>query len=154
NPLRAGLPVREVAPPRLISVTLEPLDENSWVERGAAALTLALSGPRADTVLAEGRIRVLVRAYQPGLRGANLVPWRLRAVDGAQWVEWRADSASWATDMNDVDYVYDVGRSVPPGRPAFQLWSPPGFRPSLLRASTPESLATGTFEFVAGEAAR
>src|SRR5262249_33773634 len=115
NPLRAGLPVREVAPPRLISVTLEPLDENSWVERGAAALTLALSGPPADPVLAEGRIRVLVRAYQPGLRGANLVPWRLRAVDGAQWVEWRADSASWATDMNDVDYVYDVGRSVPPG---------------------------------------
>jgi murein DD-endopeptidase MepM/ murein hydrolase activator NlpD len=154
NPLRAGFPVVEPMAPRVPSVTLEPLDEGSWVERGAAPITLPLAAARADTVVVEGRVRVLVQATEPGLRRSNLAPWRVRATWGDEWVEWRADSASWVTDMVDVDYVYDTGRAVRPGSIAFQLWAPPGFRPRLLRATAPESLAAGSFAVAPGEPAR
>jgi hypothetical protein len=154
NPLRAGFPQHHENAPVLRAVTLEPLDPRSWVERGAAPLTRPLLAARAETLRVEGRVRVLVRAEQPGARGSRLAPWRVRASFGDGWIEWRADSASWVRDMGDVDYVYDSGRAVPSGSYAFLLWAPARGRSSLLRASTPDSTDAGTIEVAAGDPPR
>jgi len=154
NPLLAGLPVRVPLSPQIRGITLEPLDGSSWVERGAGALTLSLALERPETLLVEGRVRAMLRADQPGERGARLSPWRLRETWNSDWIEWNADSASWATDMSDVDYVYDVGRSTSSGAPAIQMWAPARWRPRVLRTSTSDSLEAGMIEVHAGDPPR
>lgn len=154
NPVRAGIPVRDLHAPQLRALTLEPLDASSWVERGAGPLTLNLTGTATETLLVEGRVRAIVRAVDPGERGALLAPWRLRETWEDRWIEWRADSASWISDMADVDFVYDVGRAAPPGAPAYQLWSPASRRPALLRTNAADSLDAGLIEVRAGDPAR
>ncbi|HTO90955.1 MAG TPA: M23 family metallopeptidase [Candidatus Sulfotelmatobacter sp.] len=150
NPQLAGLPVRIPLATQIRALTLEPLDGRSWVERAAGPLTISLALARAETLLVEGRVRAMVRADQPGDRGARLAPWRLRESWGSDWIEWRADSASWATDMDDVDYVYDVGRASPPGAPYIQMWSPRSWRPRVLRTNVADSLEAGVIEVANG----
>jgi len=154
NPLRAGIPVADAITPEFRTVTLEPLDENSRVAGGEGPLTRPLGVAREETLVVVGRMRALARAIDPGERGAILAPWRLRATWGGEWVEWCADSASWATDMVDVDYVYDVGRANPTPAPEIQLWAPPRWRPRLLRTNVPDSLAAGLIEVRPGDPAR
>jgi len=154
NPLLAGVPVRDLHAPELRAVTIEPLDASSWVERGAGPLTRPLTTAAAETVVVEGRVRALVRAVDPGERGAALAPWRLRATWGERWIEWRADSASWVSAMADVDFVYDTGRAVPAGAIAYQLWSPAVRRPAMLATHAPDSADGGLIEVAAGDPAR
>ncbi|MEO5618567.1 MAG: M23 family metallopeptidase [Candidatus Eisenbacteria bacterium] len=154
NPVLAGIPVRDLHAPEVRAVTLEPLDASSWVERGAGPLTRSLAGAAVETVLVEGRVRAIVRAVDPGERGAMLAPWRLRETWNGRWIEWRADTASWASDMADVDFVYDVGRAIPAGAPSYQMWSPAARRPAMLRSNAPDSLDGGLIEVAPGDPAR
>jgi hypothetical protein len=154
NPQLAGLAVRIPLATQIRAVTLEPLDGESWVERAAGPLTISTALDRAETLLVEGRVRAMVRADQPGERGARLAPWRLRESWGDDWIEWHADSASWTTDMDDVDYVFDVGRSAPAGAASIQMWSPRGWRPRMLRSNRPDSLEAGLVTVSAGDPPR
>ena len=153
NPLRAGIPVADDLAPELRTVTLEPIEPGARVMGSAAPVTRLLGLAREETLVVVGRLRVLARAVDPGERGASLAPWRLRATWGDAFVEWRADSASWVTDMVDVDYVYDAGRAIT-GPPVLQLWAPPRWRPRLLRTNVPDSLAAGVIEVRPGDPAR
>jgi hypothetical protein len=56
----------------------------------------------------------------------------------------RFDSISWATDMDEADFVYDRGRSVPTRRHAVRLWAPAGFRPRVIESDLATSLEAGT----------
>jgi hypothetical protein len=153
NPLRAGIGHADPERPALRAVTLEPLDESSWVERGAAPRTLRLAGT-PDTVLAEGRLRAIVDAVDPGERRSSMAPYAAGAGWGEHWVEVRFDSASWATDMAELDYVYDRGRAAAFSRTALQLWAPAGMRPRSIRAGVPDSLAAGEFVVRPGDPPR
>ncbi len=154
NPLFAGIAARDLDAPELRALTLEPLDAASWVERGAGPLTLALGAGPPETLRVEGRVRALVRAVDPGERGALLAPWRLRLEWRDDWVEWRADSASWVSDMADVDFVYDSGRAAPEGAPAIQLWSPAWRRPAMLAGGAAEGRDGGLIEVAPGDPPR
>ena len=153
NPLRAGIPVADDLVPELRTVTLEPIEPGTRVAGSAGPITRPLGLAREETLVVAGRVRVLARAVDPGERGASLAPWRLRATWGDAFVEWRADSASWATDMVDVDYVYDPGRAIT-GPPVLQLWAPPRWRPRLLRTNVPDSLPAGVVDVRPGDPAR
>jgi hypothetical protein len=142
NPLRAGIAIRDTSPPVLPELTLEPLDDASWVERGAAPYSMRL-GARPETVLVEGRVRVMVAARDGVWRGVDrMVPWSVAMEFGDQQVEARFDSVSWATDMVESDYVYDTGRIV--GDKDMVLWSPRGYRPHVITASAPLQQDAGT----------
>lgn len=138
NPLLAGLAVPDTLPPALVKLVLEPLDERSWVERGAAPYTRTLRA-RPDTVLVEGRVRVTLVASDRTNASVNLP---VRTV-GARWngasVECRMDSVSWAGEMSQLEWLLDVGRVA--GSDGVILDAPAGFRPRFLHASQPESLA-------------
>ena len=141
NPLRAGLPFVDRFPPEITTVTLEPLDEDSHVEGRSGPFTVGLS--RADTVRAMGRLRAVVVARDRLRLGAGpMAPWSV----GMEW-EWRRtecrfDSISWAADMPEADYVYDVGRVT--GNRGFLLWSAAGFRPRVMHADAPVGEEAGT----------
>ena len=141
NPLRAGLPFVDRIPPEIATLTLEPLDEDSQVEGRSGPFTVGLS--RADTVRAIGRLRGVVVARDRLRPGAGpMAPWSV----GMEWegrrTECRFDSISWAADMPEADYVYDVGRVT--GNRGFLLWSAAGFRPRVMHADAPAGEEAGT----------
>ncbi|MBI1798657.1 MAG: M23 family metallopeptidase [Candidatus Eisenbacteria bacterium] len=153
HPGLAGAAIEDHVPPRIESVTLEPLDENSFVMRGRGPLTIVL-GAKPETVLVEGRLRASVEAHDPGERRADLEPYEISLTWGSSWVACRMDSLSWATDMAEGDYVYDQGRAAAPGRHAVMLWTPAYFRARVMHAGVPDSLEAGTIEVSAGDPAR
>jgi hypothetical protein len=152
DPLRAGLALTDSLPPVLASVTLEPLDDSSYVERGAAPFTRRLGAAR-ETLLVQGRVRVVVGARDGVWKGVDrMVPWSTAMEFGGERVECRFDSVSWATDMVESDYVYDTGRVV--GDQGLVLWAPAGFRPRVLVTSAPLSRDAGTLTVRRGDPAR
>ncbi len=152
NPFRAGIFVRDESPPVLASLTLEPLDDASFVERGASPYTLAF-GARSETLLVEGRVRAVVGARDGVGQGARrIVPWSVAIEFDGRIVECRFDSLSWATDMPEGDYVFDAGRIV--GEKGFVLWAPAGFRPRVILADTPPGREAGTIVVRPGDAPR
>ncbi len=145
NPLRAGLAQPDTRVPVIRRVVIEPADERSYVERrplpfewrpeGSAParvrtrtrrrLAKAPAGIARDTVVVEGRVRVRVDA-QDGFEATRfgMAPYSIAVEFGDARVESRYDSLSWATDMPDVDQVYE-GETT-------RLWDP-AFRPRALR---------------------
>src|SRR5439155_839794 len=103
------------------------------------------------------RARAIVEVTD-GTEGARrtMAPWSL-ALETPEApgpsAECRLDSASWATDMSEVDYVYDRGRVTTAGRFAMMLWAPPEFRPVVLEGA-PEGEAIGTLMLRPGERTR
>jgi hypothetical protein len=143
NPLRAGLPIADGNAPSIASVTLEPLDERSYVAGAQAPYTL-VPRQRPDTVKVAGRLRVTVGARDGIWSGVDrMVPWSVSMTAGGERVEARFDSVSWATDMAEGDHVYDVGRVT--GGYGVTLWAPPGFRPRVLLGGEPTG-EVGTVE--------
>ena len=152
NPMRAGLEVPDPSPPSLVTLTLEPLDDASFVEGAAAPYTLRL-GARPDTLTVEGRVRAVVGARDGTWHGVDrMVPWSVGLAFGDVRVECRFDSLSWATDMPEVDYVYDSGRVT--GGKGLVLWAPAGFRPRVLLAEGPGDGDAGTLRVAAGDPPR
>jgi len=141
QPMRAGLAARDDKAPTLVSLTLEPLDEGSWVEGSAAPVTIAL-GAVPETVHAEGRLRATVGARDGVWRGVDrMQPWLTRMDWDGQWIEARFDSVSWAGDMVESDYLYDAGRVV--GERGLVLWAPADWRPRMIHASAKRDQAAG-----------
>ena len=150
DPLRAGIVQPSDAPPRLETLTLEPLDEGSFVQRGAGPFTISLATQRPETLVVVGRMRAVVRS-RAGLPGASGVPawstelaWNVRewranvmSFEGPNQVEARLDSISWAGEMAEQDLVLDRGRVT--GSMGFILEEPPRFTPRLVHALQPSS---------------
>ncbi len=157
NPLRAGITLLDTIAPTIAKVTLEPLDDTSFVDGSAAPRTVDL-GQRPDTVILQGRARAIVEVTD-ATEGARrtMAPWSLALeAPEAPWAEsaeCRLDSASWATDMSAVDYVYDRGRITDVGKFAMMLWAPREFRPAVLEGG-PEGEAIGTLMLRPGESSR
>jgi hypothetical protein len=152
HPLRAGLAVADTRLPALTSLTLEPLDDASYVERGAAPFTHRL-GVRAETLRVEGRVRAIVGARKGLWNGVDrMVPWSTVMEFGGERVECRFDSVSWATDMVESDYLYDADRVV--GDKGIVMWAPAGFRPRVLLTTAPESVDAGTIVVRRGDPPR
>ncbi len=152
HPLRAGLAARDTTPPSLVSLTLEPLDDTSYVERGAAPYTVRL-GARAETLHVEGRVRAVVGARDGVWHGVDrMVPWSVAMEWNGKRVECRFDSVSWATDMAEGDYLYDAGRVI--GEKGLVLWAPAGWRPRMIHADTPLAEEAGTIAVRPGEPPR
>lgn len=152
HPLRAGIALPDTRPPVLASLTLEPLDDASYVERGAAPYTIRF-GTARETLLVEGRVRAIVGARDGMWQGVDrMVPWSTAIEFGGERVECRFDSASWATDMVESDYVYDAGRMV--GEKGIVMWAPAGFRPRVLLASAPPGAEAGTLVVRRGDPPR
>src|SRR6185503_10587855 len=151
HPQRAGLIVVDTVPPKLATLTLEPLDDSSLAGGRSGPLTVTLSG--RDTVSAIGRLRAVVRASDRLPNGTeDTVPWSV----GIEWdghrTECRFDSISWATDMPEKEYVYDSGRVA--GGKGLLLWSPAGFRPRVLRADARPGEEAGTITVRPGDTPR
>jgi len=140
NPLRAGLALPDTRVPEIRRIVLEPADDHSWVERRPAPWEWTRS--RSDTVTVEGRVRVRVDA-EDGFtaRRDGMTTYATSIEFDKTRVECRFDSVSWATDMGEVDQVYD-GASI-------RLWAP-AFRPRVLHAIG----GNGTLEVQAGDAPR
>lgn len=159
NPLRAGISLEDTIAPMIARVTLEPLDDTSFVDRSAAPRTVEL-GIRPDTLVLQGRARAIVEVTD-GTDGARrtMAPWSVALEsDGGtlpppERVECRLDSASWATDMSEVDYVYDRGRATTAGRFSMMLWAPREFRPVVLDGAG-GGRAIGTLALRPGERPR
>ncbi|TMQ71610.1 MAG: M23 family metallopeptidase [Candidatus Eisenbacteria bacterium] len=149
QPQLAGLKVRDDRPPTIASVTLEPLDDTSYVERSAGPVTRTF-GARPETLRVIGRVRAIVGARDGTWTGVDrMVPWLTRMEWGNQWIECRMDSISWATDMNESDYLYDAGRVT--GEKGIVLWASRGFRPRFIRSSMAIQREAGTIEVRRGD---
>jgi hypothetical protein len=159
HPLRAGLAVPDSSTPRIAGVTLVPANDSSYVWPRASrtpAFGPLRIGPR-DTaaVAASGAFRVVVEALdQNGGGGWDIEPWRVRVSAGGAWVEARFDSASWATDMAQSDYVYDSGRWTAHGATSLLLAAPAGFRPRPISSSSPLAEPAGVFRVAPGQSLR
>ena len=150
QPQLAGLKVRDDRAPSIASLTLEPLDDTSYVEGSAAPVTRRF-GARAETLCVIGRVRAVVGARDGTWSGVDrMVPWLTRMEWGANWIECRMDSISWATDMSEGDYVYDAGRVI--GEKGLVLWASRGFRPRFIRSSAPLAEEAGTIRVARGDA--
>jgi len=134
NPLRFGLSLPDSHPPLLHRVTLEPVDDTSYVAGSAAPRTFAL-GPRADTVVIQGRARAWLDAADGVSEAwARVAPYTESIDWNGEQVESRFDRISWETDMPDVEWAYDAtGRSAL-GQ-ALALWIADEYRPSMYKAS-------------------
>jgi len=142
QPMRAGLRASDDSAPVLVSLTLEPLDDTSYVQRGAAPYTVRL-GASAETLSVIGRVRAVVGSRDGVWKGVDrMQPWLTRMDWDGQWVEARFDSVSWATDMVESDYVYDTGRVA--GEKGIVMWAPREWRPRVIRASAPLAEEAGT----------
>ena len=149
HPQRAGLTVRDDRAPSLASLTLEPLDDTSYVEGSAAPVTRRF-GARAETLRVHGRVRAVVGARDGAWRGVDrMVPWVTRIEWGGSWVECRMDSISWATDMSEGDEVYDAGRVI--GEKGIVLYASRGFRPRFIRSSLPLDQEAGVIHVRTGD---
>ncbi|MBI1796754.1 MAG: M23 family metallopeptidase [Candidatus Eisenbacteria bacterium] len=150
-PMRAGLAIADSASPEIGRVTLEPLDDTSYVERGSAPYSLRL-GARPETLRVIGRVRAAVEAHdaRPGVRGME--PWRVEMEWGVERVACEFDSLSWATDMIESEYVYDNGRIT--GDHDLVMWAPAGFRPRVMTTTTPPDRDAGTLTVRAGDPPR
>ncbi|MEO5989462.1 MAG: M23 family metallopeptidase, partial [Candidatus Eisenbacteria bacterium] len=151
SPLRAGFEAPDNDMPRLISLTLEPIDSHSWVERRASPLTRTLR-ETPDTILVEGRVRSVVHALDALAGHTDLPIWSVSLRSGAVDVEARLDSISWDGEMSQIDLLVDRGRIA--GTGGWVLWAPAGFRPRFLRTSAPDSLEAGTIAMHPGDAPR
>lgn len=152
QPQRAGLAIRDTSPPALVDLTLDPLDDSSYVAGRAAPLTREL-GPRPDTLRVLGRMRAVVGARDGVWRGVDrMVPWLTRLEWGEEWLECRMDSISWATDMSEGDCVFDAGRVV--GGRGIVLWAPAGWRPKFFLTNVPREREAGTIVVRAGDPPR
>ena len=159
NPLRAGITLQDTIAPVIARLTLEPLDDTSFVDGSAAPITVELGG-RPDTLVLQGRARAIVEVTDAtdGTR-RSLAPWSVALEPAAESraeperVECRLDAASWATDMSEVDYVYDQGRVTAAGRFSIMLWAPREFRPVVL-SGVPGEGEIGTLELRPGEGSR
>jgi len=152
HPLRAGLIAEDTTAPSIAGVTLDPLDDSSYVE-GAAAPHAVQFGSRPETLRVIGRARAVVGARDGLWRGVDrMVPWSVSEQWEGHTVECRFDSVSWATDMVESDYVYDAGRVE--GGKGLVLWAPAGFRPRVLRADVTAAHEAGTIEVRRGDPPR
>lgn len=165
HPLRAGLTVKDTSTPRIVSVTLVPANDTSFVWTADRRLvtnwatenreSVHLGERDSSIVLVSGRFRVVVEALDAnGKGGWDIEPWRVRAACGGDWVEARFDTVSWATDMPQSDYVYDSGRWTKAGATSLLLAAPAGFRPKVIRSSAPERDPAGAFLAPAGQFVR
>jgi murein DD-endopeptidase MepM/ murein hydrolase activator NlpD len=152
HPLRSGIVLLDTAAPTISRLTLEPLDEASYVQRGAAPFSIA-PGPEPETLMVIGRVRAVVGVRVGEWKGVDrMVPWSTAIEFGKERVECRFDSVSWATDMVESDYVYDTGRVV--GDMGLVLWAPAGFRPRVLVTSAPLRSEAGTLVVRRGDPPR
>jgi hypothetical protein len=152
QPERAGLMVRDDRAPTLVDLTLEPLDDSSFVAGRGAPVTIRL-GAAPDTVRVLGRVRAIVGARDGVWQGVDrMVPWLTRLEWGDEWLECRMDSISWATDMGESDYVYDSGRVI--GQKGLVLWAPAGWRPKFFVTNAPGGREAGTIRVRVGDAPR
>ena len=141
QPQRAGLTIRDERGPSIASLTLEPLDNTSYVDGSAGPVTRRF-GARAETLSVIGRVRAVVGARDGTWRGVDrMVPWITRVEWGTSWVECRMDSISWATDMSEGDEVYDAGRVI--GEKGLVLWASRSFRPRFIRTNLPIDVRPG-----------
>lgn len=157
HPLRSGMAIADTSAPTLASVTLEPLDDESYVERSAAPVTVRLrplsSRTSPDTVRVLGRVRAVVAARDGVWRGVDrMVPWSVALAFDRIQVECRFDSVSWATDMAESDHIYDSGRVV--GERGMVMWAPGGFRPRVMRSNVPHGEDAGTLVVRPGDPPR
>ena len=152
HPMRPGLAVADSAPPALVSLTLEPLDDTSSVAGAIGPHTRLLSGT-PDTIDVRGRVRAIVGARDGTWRGVDrMMPWSVAMAWEGRRTECRFDSVSWATDMVESDFVYDSGRVI--GEKGVMLWAPPGFRPRVMVADAPLAEEAGTIVVRPGEPPR
>lgn len=156
SPLLAGLAVPDTIAPVIRKLVLEPLDEHSYVARGAAPWTLVLPAQPAAAeslaVLVEGRVRLTLVADDaaPGSRG---LPVRIAGARwNGEWVECRMDSVSWAGEMAQTIWLLDSGRVT--GSDGVILDAPAGIRPRFLASSRPDSLAIELVRVIDGSAPR
>ena len=167
NPLRGGLSVPDTVAPRIMGVTFEPLDDTSAVDAGCGLLPvmtgecgplLVTSRGHCDTVLVlvHGRVRAIVHAMDAVRPGHyELAPWSTALEAEGTRVECRFDSVSWATDMSEIDFVYDRGRATESGNESLVLWAPAGSTPRVLAASAPgRSPELGTLRIRRGDPPR
>src|SRR5262249_7514855 len=136
----------------IVDLTLEPLDDASFVEGSAAPHTEAL-GARPDTIRVIGRMRAIVGARDGVWSGVDrVVPWSV----GIRWegceTACRFASVSCASDMVESDCVYDDGRVI--GQKGIVLWAPAGFRPRVMRSSAPRDEEAGTIVVRKGDPPR
>jgi hypothetical protein len=147
HPLRAGYVVADTTSPRIERVTFVPLDDASHVARQEKPFTLAFGARDSATTTGWGRLRVVVEALDAQMDGSrDILPWRVRMTNGAEWIECRFDSVSWATDMSQSDFVYDLGRYTAHGKTSLLLGAPANFRPRITRASAPETAEAGVVQ--------
>lgn len=151
SPLRSGFHLNDTEAPRLISVAIEPIDSRSWVERGAGAVTRSLT-TNPDTILVEGRVRLVVHALDVLGGRTDLPVWSVAMRSGDVAVEARMDSISWDGEMSQIDLLVDRGRIA--NTRGWILWAPERFRPRFLRTPTADSLEAGTLVMGAGDAPR
>jgi hypothetical protein len=135
EPLQWGYVVRDTIAPRLEALLLEPLDEKSWVARGAEPRRVNL-GAREDTLMVEGRVRLTLVASDATLSSHGLPVYAQGARFAGQWVECRRDSLSWAGEMGQINWLVDRGRVL--GSDGVILDAPAGWRPRFLLSSRPE----------------
>jgi hypothetical protein len=152
HPQLAGLTIKDDKAPTLVSLTLEPLDDASYVEGSAAPVTRRF-GAKAETLDVIGRVRAIVGARDGTWSGVDrMVPWLTRIDWERSWIECRMDSISWATDMVESDEVYDAGRVI--GEKGFVLYASRGFRPRFIRTSAPITEDAGVIHVRAGDPPR
>jgi hypothetical protein len=152
HPQLAGLTIKDDKAPTLVSLTLEPLDDASWVQGSAAPVTRRL-GARAETLDVMGRVRAIIGARDGTWSGVDrMVPWLTRIDWEGSWIECRMDSISWATDMVESDEVYDAGRVI--GEKGIVLYASRGFRPRFIRSSAPISEDAGVIHVRSGDPPR
>jgi len=133
NPLLAGLSIADTVAPVIRSVTLDPAGPGSFVDGRVVPLTKRVAGA-ADTFRLAGAARILVEALDARANGLRtMTPWRVRVTDGADWIECRFDSVSWAEGMEEGGWVWDRGLRALGTRSAL-LWGTAGFHSRVERA--------------------
>jgi len=151
NPLRAGLAIPASEDPRLLTLTLEPLDPHARIAGVASPRTIPLHGG-PDTLVVEGDVRALVLA-RAGLPGVEDTPaWSVSMEWGSETIEARLDSISWAGEMSEVDELVDRGRVS--GSGGTVLWAPASWRPRFLRTSAAPGEEAGRLRVEPGDPAR
>lgn len=148
HPLRSGYPALRPAAPRLDSVTIDPVDDSSFVSRLAAPVTRRL-GPAAETLVVEGRVRATIKVEDTAEGGPTTPVWSTSATWKGETTEVRFDSLSWATDMAEIDHVVDRGRVS--GSRGLVLHAAPGFRPRVLRSPQPIDRDAGVIAVKPGD---